>query len=293
MKVLVAEDDVTSRFMLQSLLQKWGYEVLTAADGDEAWHILTGEEAPKLAIIDWLMSGLEGPEICRRLREREQTKGNSIYTYLIMLTVRDEKKHILTGLEAGADDYITKPFDAQELHLRVGAGKRIVDLQEALRFHADHDTLTGLLNRRAVFEHLEIEIARSEREDHPLSIALLDLDHFKQVNDTYGHLIGDEVLRDASSRIIQQVRRYDVVGRYGGEEFLLILPGASRDEAFKIAERVREKIVSCPFSSGEIFLSASLGVALYNKASSVDEFIFAADTALYRAKKNGRNQTSF
>ncbi|MDD2206403.1 MAG: diguanylate cyclase [Aminobacterium sp.] len=290
MKVLVAEDDVTSRFMLKSLLEKWGYDVITASNGEEAWHILREENAPKLAVVDWMMSGLEGPDICKKLRVLEEEKKHSTYTYVIMLTVRDEKENILAGLEAGADDYITKPFDAQELRLRVGVGKRIVDLQEALRFYADHDPLTGLLNRRAIFERLDHEMARSRRENRALSVAILDVDHFKQVNDTYGHLAGDDVLRETALRIQDQLRKYDVVGRYGGEEFLIVLPGVALGEALKIAERVRKNIVKTTFGEKEILLSASLGVAEYDKISGVDEIIFASDTALYKAKKRGRNQ---
>lgn len=290
MKVLVAEDDVTSRFMLKSLLEKWGYDVITASNGEEAWHILREENAPKLAVVDWMMSGLEGPDICKKPRVLEEEKKHSTYTYVIMLTVRDEKENILAGLEAGADDYITKPFDAQELRLRVGVGKRIVDLQEALRFYADHDPLTGLLNRRAIFERLDHEMARSRRENRALSVAILDVDHFKQVNDTYGHLAGDDVLREMALRIQDQLRKYDVVGRYGGEEFLIVLPGVALGEALKIAERVRKNIVKTTFGEKEILLSASLGVAEYDKISGVDEIIFASDTALYKAKKRGRNQ---
>ena len=162
MRILIAEDDATSRLLLESLLRKWGYDVVVARDGEEAWRILSAENSPLIALIDWVMPGLEGPELCRRLRAH--VPNGSSYRYVILVTVRDEKVHIVKGLESGADDYITKPFDPHELRVRITAGQRVVELQEELRHMALYDSLTKLRNRRAIVDRLEEELSRSRRE---------------------------------------------------------------------------------------------------------------------------------
>jgi two-component system cell cycle response regulator len=297
MKILVAEDDATSLFMLQSLLEKWGYETVALSDGVEALSVLNGEDPPFLAILDWMLPGLSGPEICRRLRMGEEARKGRPYQYIIMLTVKGEKENVVAGLDAGADDYVTKPFDSQELQMRIKVGERILLLQEQLRKAALYDALTGLPNRRAVIDGLEGEFARSERSGESFAIALLDLDHFKEVNDRYGHLTGDSVLAESARRIRSAVRSYDLVGRYGGEEFLLVFPGLKGDDALRICERVCSVIEKKPFfpapqqGSGTPFtVTASLGICEWNPSSSgPDEMLMGADQALYRAKRKGRN----
>lgn len=308
MKILVAEDDATSLFMLQSLLMKWGYDVIAASDGQEALRVLTGENPPLLAILDWMLPGESGPEICRKLASRERLREGSAareemmkpYQYVIILTVKGEKENVVAGLEAGADDYITKPFDAHELKMRLMVGRRILDLQEKLRNAALFDALTGLLNRRAVIERLEQELARASREATPLSVALLDIDHFKDVNDTYGHASGDAVLVESAQRIRSSVRPYDIVGRYGGEEFLMVFPGAEGSVLDGICERIRNAFQGAPFYSAEndgdrstMDITVSIGISEYKNINDNVDFILAeADRAMYRAKRSGRNRVS-
>lgn len=289
MKVLIAEDDRTTQVMLESLLRKWGYDTVVVSDGNHAWRILSEEGAPSLAVIDWLMPGMEGTDICRKVRERNFKQG--IYQYIILLTVQGDQEDIVKGLEAGADDYVIKPFDSQELQMRLSVGKRILDLQAKLAFSASHDHLTRLLNRHALFDRLSGEIARADREDGPLVLALLDLDHFKVVNDTYGHIAGDDVLRAIAKEIPRYLRPYDVVGRYGGEEFVVILPGVSLDEGFVIMDRVREGISAKAIKTkeGTITVTISAGMAQYAPPMTMDDLISQADRALYRAKDGGRN----
>jgi len=296
MRILVAEDDSVSRLVLQSLLEKWGYEVVVANDGRAAWQNLQGEDPPTLAILDWMMPGLDGVEICAELRRQAREP----YTYVLLLTAKGQKQDIVAGLDAGADDYLTKPFDAHELRARLRSGCRIVELQEqlvqareALRLEATHDALTGLWNRAAMLENLQRELSRSERGETSVAVTMADLDHFKQVNDTHGHLVGDAVLREATRRMRSTTRAYDALGRYGGEEFLIVAPGIRQvKEALCQAERIRESVAREPIETfeGQVLVTVSLGVAVSGEIREADPLLHAADEALYRAKNAGRNR---
>lgn len=297
MKVLIAEDDVVSRRLLEAMLTRWGYEVVVTRNGDEAWRLLQRIDAPPLAILDWMMPGMDGVEVCRKVRQR----GQEPYIYLLLLTTKGRKENIIEGLDAGADDYLTKPFDPHELQVRLRTGKRIMTLQaeliearEALRVQAMHDPLTGIWNRRAILDVLGNELARSRREGLSVAVAIADIDHFKRINDTYGHLVGDTALCEAASRMRAQLRPYDAIGRYGGEEFLIVLPGCTSQDAFKLAERLRIGMSEDPIKipGGTIEVMCSLGVAASDMIVVLEPtaLIQAADSALYRAKAGGRNR---
>ena len=296
MKILLAEDNPVFQSMLKNMLTKWGYEVVLAGNGEEAWQILQQLQAPPLAILDWMMPGVDGVEVCRRLRAAQQR-----YVYVILLTAKTEQKDLVEGMDAGADDYVTKPFNTHELRVRLRAGRRILDLQEqlllaqdALRVQATHDGLTGLWNRTSILEILDREMARAGRESTPLAVLMADLDYFKQVNDTHGHLAGDAVLRESSRRMQAIIRAYDAVGRYGGEEFLVVLPGCDQSGGFAQAERLRQSISSKPFqtSSGDIPVTCSLGLSWTDGRGrfNTNALLRAADAALYQAKRAGRNR---
>lgn len=298
MRVLIAEDQAVSRRLLTHALEKWGYEVTAVRDGREAWDQLQRDDSPNLAILDWMMPGLNGVEVVRRIRERNAEP----YKYVILLTGRSEKGDLVEAMGSGADDYIVKPFNRDELEVRVRAGRRIVELQqelirmrEAVRHQARHDALTGLYNRGAILEILHRELGRARRERSALSIILADLDEFKRINDTRGHLAGDAVLREAARRMGSCVRGYDSVGRYGGEEFLCVLPGCEAAVAEGVAERIRTAVVAEPVTAGEgtLPISVSLGVASTSGPATptADALLQAADEALYRAKAAGRNCT--
>ena len=290
MKILVADDDAVSRRLLEVTLKKWGYDVVVAEDGDKAWDALQREDAPQLAILDWVMPGMDGPEICRQVR----TFGDQRYIYLLLLTAKSEKEDLVKGMEAGADDFLSKPFDAQELRARLRAGIRILELQETLRVQAMHDSLTGLWNRAATFDFLRRELSRARRQRAPVSIVMADIDHFKRINDTHGHLAGDVVLREVAQRLSFSVRGYDVTGRFGGEEFLIVLPGCTIQNAVDKAESLRACINQEPVDTpeGPIPVTLSLGVAVRDGAVKVDpdSLLRAADAALYRAKSGGRDR---
>jgi diguanylate cyclase (GGDEF)-like protein len=295
MKVLIADDSATSRKMLQKALARWGYEVVEAENGAEALDILEQPGAPPMAILDWVMPHLTGPEVCKRVRETRREP----YTYILLLTSKNSKDETIEGLEAGADDYIVKPFDQQELSVRLRAGKRIIDLQlslmearEELREKANKDLLTMLPNRSAIMATLETEIARCHRDHRSVGVVLLDIDHFKKVNDTYGHFAGDAVLRETASRLKSSMRAYDQVGRYGGEEFLVVLPNCDMAQARNQAERMRQRLQESKILAEdvEIPVTASFGVAISDLSDrNPDIFIRVADEALYRAKARGRN----
>jgi len=297
-RVLIAEDDPVSRHMLEAFLTKWGYGVVVAGDGREAWQVLQQDDAPKLAILDWMMPGMEGVQVCQRLRER----ADHPYVYVLMLTSRDRKQDLVEGIEAGADDYLIKPFDAHELRAHLHAGKRILDLQQqlisardALRVQATHDPLTGLWNHAAIFDILRRELERAQRQRTSLGVVMADLDHFKQINDTYGHPAGDAVLCEATRRMQSAVRTYDSIGRYGGEEFLIVVPGAEEASTLQQAERLRASISKAPIKvnhSSAIPLTISLGVTAPAEpaASNLESLLRAADLALYEAKRKGRNR---
>lgn len=290
MRILIADDEDGTRLKLETVLEKLGYEVVVARDGNEAWELLQRDDAPALALLDWLMPGLDGVEVCRRVRR----SGKLPYVYIVMLTVKGQKQDLVAGMDAGADDYLSKPFDVEELRVRLHAGERILALQEELRLQATHDDLTGVLNRGTVLEILRRELALVARKSVPVAIILADLDDFKQVNDRHGHAIGDTVLREAARRLSTPMRPYDAIGRYGGEEFLIVLPGCGVDSALLVAERVRCSVGGRPIttSAGDVAMTVSLGVSAVEKAPPrlADELIQAADDALYRAKRAGRDR---
>ncbi|MDX1978745.1 MAG: diguanylate cyclase [Bryobacteraceae bacterium] len=300
MRILIAEDSGPSRLVLERTLAKWGYDVISCRDGASAWSELQKDDAPRLAILDWMMPGYSGPDICRMLRLRSQEP----YTYVLLLTSRTQKEDLVEGMESGADDYLTKPFDQSELGVRIGAGMRLLRLQnelvnarERLRDLAMRDSLTGVWNRRSILDVLEKERARARRENVSVGVLMLDLDHFKSINDTYGHTAGDAVLQEAARRLSGSVRPYDGVGRYGGEEFLVVLPGCEEAAIRNRADAMRAGIAADPIDAdgNQIRITASFGCTVFRPQDEItlSDVIRAADEALYEAKREGRNRVCF
>lgn len=292
MKILIAEDEPISRRVLEANLLKWGYDVVIALDGQEALEIIQTPEAPSIIISDWMMPRMDGLTLCREIRRMDITG----YIYVILLTAKEAKEDVIEGLEAGADDFLTKPFNREELKYRTRIGERIINLESRILELANTDALTGVLNRRAFMERMAWETIRSHRDKTPLSFILTDIDHFKKVNDTYGHQVGDIVLQRFAEILSTSVRPYDFMGRYGGEEFVVCLPGADIFQAESIAERMRASTENAEIMLSEgspsIFITASFGTASYtgDPLDTVDLFIKRADDALYRAKHEGRNR---
>ena len=292
--ILIVDDEASLRKTLSASLTASGFAVEEARSGEEA--VAAVHKHPfDVVLLDINMPGMGGIEACRRIRSASPHAG------IVMITVRDFDDDKIRGLDAGADDYITKPFDQNELQVRLRAGTRLVDLQsqllkarEDLREQATRDSLTRLWNRSSILGELGRELARSERESRPLGVVIVDLDHFKQINDTYGHLAGDAVLREAARRMQNGIRQYDSIGRYGGEEFLILLPGCGEAEIFAQADRLRKQLAQAEMSVNDcsVRVTASFGVttALPGERCTEESLIRKADEALYVAKKSGRNR---
>ena len=296
MKILIADDEAMSRLLLQKTLERAGYEVTAVENGRQAAEQICKMDGPRLALLDWVMPEMDGPAVCREVRKRKERS----YVYMVLLTSKEAKEDVVAGLESGADDYLTKPFDGEELKARLRTGLRILELEdrlvearEEMRFKASHDALTSLWNRGMILELLGRELARSHREHASTSILLCDLDHFKNVNDTFGHLAGDEVLRETGRRLLSSVRSYDFVGRYGGEEFLVVLNNCDPAFGFARAEEIRKTIAQhqVQTSVGPVSVTMSLGVLLSQEWGfrPVEQLLLETDTALYAAKAAGRN----
>lgn len=297
MKALIAEDNPGFRQALEKLLKKWGYDVVAATNGRQALDVLRKDDPPRLAILDWMMPELDGVEVCRRVREQNREP----YIYILLLTAKDTAEELIEGMEAGADEYLRKPVNTQELRVRLRAGRRIIDLQEELvrarellRQQATRDCLTEFFNRGAMFEVLNRELKRAERESDPLSLIMTDLDHFKEINDRLGHPAGDAVLHEAARRMAACVRPYDAPCRYGGEEFVIVMPGCSLDDAIVRAEDIRAQLAATPIHvpEGLVNITCSVGVTATSGPAGFDSsaLLHEADEALYAAKNKGRNR---
>jgi diguanylate cyclase (GGDEF)-like protein len=300
--ILVVDDDIVSRTVVEKHLKKAGFQVATAANGQSALKAFDDHFFP-IVLTDWMMPGIDGPQLCRLIREK-QTEG---YVFIILITSRDSKTDIVSGLESGADDYLTKPIHPAEMVARVNTGIRILKLEKSLkkaneeiRMLSITDPLTSCFNRGYLNEHFPHELNRAKRYSHPLSVVLVDIDHFKRINDTYGHQVGDEVLKKFASCIQKEIRKkIDWVVRYGGEEFLIVLPETLRSGAFCMAERVRESVASMEMMIGNhnLKVTASFGGAcatFQNKCfqnTTMDQLINQADEQLYRSKREGRNKS--
>ncbi len=303
MRVLVAEDSQVWRRMLQKTLHKWGYDLLLVDDGIEALKALSAPDAPEMALMDWVMPGMDGIEVCRRVRE---TKSDSAL-YIIILTAKESTQDTVAALDAGADDYLTKPFHPEELHARLRVGERVVRLQNALQRAYERaldealtDPLTGLRTRRGFKEVLAEQIERAAGNGRPVSVLMADIDYFKRINDTYGHQTGDEILGGLADIFCQNLREgIDTVSRHGGEEFAFILPNTCSTNALEIAERIRLDVEEqiFPTETGPLRATISVGVATFDPLDTryeptPEKLLAEADENLYRAKADGRNRVA-
>jgi two-component system, cell cycle response regulator len=295
MRILIADDDVTSRNVLAAVLKKSGFEVTATVDGNEAWEALQQPDAPSIVILDWMMPGMDGLTILRKVRSLQTDRP----PYILMLTTKTEKAEIIAGLDAGANDYLVKPFDVGELRARVEVGRRMVVMQnallesrEALTHEATHDQLTGMFNRRAILNQLHKELLRAGRNNSLLAVGMCDIDHFKLVNDTYGHQTGDDVLCEFARILNNALREYDSIGRIGGEEFLIVSPMKTEMDCTSLFNRILLQISENKLSTrtGLLSVTSSIGVACSVAGSTVDSMLEAADAALYKAKNEGRNR---
>jgi len=291
MKVLIAEDEVISSRALEKSIKDWGYKTIITKNGKNAWEAIKKGDI-RLAILDWMMPGINGVELCHKIRQEIQEK-KSKYIYIILLTGKNQQGDIIAGLSAGADDYITKPFSFLELKVRLQNGERIIELEDSRLKLASYDSLTKVWNRNKILEFFKEELERCRRESQSTGLIMIDIDHFKKVNDSHGHFIGDAVLVEVASRLKGSIRKYDKIGRYGGDEMFIVLPDCNLINVKKIAERLRrcvsEQKIQTDKTDLEITLSAGGISSDISSLASGDELIQASDRALYSAKKKGRN----
>lgn len=297
LRILVVDDSAVSRKVLEYALEDQPCQVLFAHNGQEALQLVS-QHRPHVVITDWMMPDLSGPEVCRKIREQS---GNA-YTYIIVLTSSSNIDKLVEGLDAGADDYLTKPFQKRELLARIGVGRRIIAMQHEienknrlLEQAAQTDPLTGLPNRRAVEEYARKQIAGARRYKFPLCVIAADLDRFKLINDSYGHAAGDEVLRHFAAVLKANTRTADICGRLGGDEFILMLTHVEPKDVPMFLERLRNALASHDFAfdGNATFVNASFGFAGLNFAEpkAFGELLAEADAALYKAKAKGREES--
>jgi diguanylate cyclase (GGDEF)-like protein len=316
MKILIAEDDPVSRRVLVTQLTKWGHEVISTQSGQEAWQELSAPNAPHLAILDWMMPGMTGVEVCRKAREEIKDRP----LYLIILTALCRKEYVIQGLEAGADDYLTKPFDVHELRVRLQAGERIVDLQlslqervselemaivereqaeKALRDMTLTDDMTGLYNHRGFFTLAEHQIKTAKRSKQNSVLLFADMDGLKQINDSLGHAVGSAAIAKTAAILRKTFRDCDIIARLGGDEFVVLAPNVEVEESHVLIQRLRDNLKAFNCEEGNEFeLSLSIGaIALRHDCErSLDEYIGSADKAMYhekRLKKGDSSQHSY
>lgn len=296
MRILIVDDDPATLYSLKSLVNKWGYDVVTATTGREAFDTVKKSDIPLIVLSDYLMPDIDGMTLCESIRNIESE--NLMYTYFIITTTLEETKTPSSFLLNGADDFIKKPFDFEEVRAKLRVAERIMELtirlkqaNQYLQMLSTTDPLTGILNRRETFKYLESQIEKGSRMHFNLSIAMFDIDHFKKVNDTYGHPAGDEVLKNVVARVKKNLRKYDIFGRIGGEEFLLILPGSSLEDAVTVCERCRKEVKKTDISTekGDINVTISFGLTQFN-GQSMDEVVSIVDINLYEAKNSGRDR---
>ncbi len=301
--ILVVDDDIVSRTVIEKYLNKAGFDVTTVVNGREALAALGNRFFP-IILTDWMMPELNGPQLCRRIRDKK-TDG---YVFIILVTSRDSKTDIVSGLESGADDYLTKPIHPAELVARINTGIRILKLEQSLkqaneeiRILSITDSLTGCFNRTYLGERFPQELNRAQRYHRPLSLVLVDLDHFKNINDSYGHQVGDAVLKSFSACLLEQIRgQVDWTVRYGGEEFLIVLPETDCTGALVFAERLRRAVETLPIPHEQerIPITASFGgtCADFSRTDyrelTMELLINQADDLLYCSKREGRNRVN-
>ncbi|RZI44414.1 diguanylate cyclase [Herbaspirillum sp. HC18] len=290
MKILITDPDSDSLSRLDSAFRHWGYDIECAADVPAIWGGLLQSDAPLIAIIDCDAPGLGGLDLFRNIRATIKKRN----IYLILLAAHTDAAHLAESLEAGANNYITRSASDADLRICIETGRRLLELEEALAVRSTRDTLTGLYNRDAIVEHLKKETVRCQRERTPLSIVLTDLDLLQQINDRKGHLVGDTVLQEVSRRLGTALRSYDHLGRYGGDEMLMILPKCNTAGALEVAERARMAVAAYPINSesGELLTTITSVTATVSGQKDVapHTLLQIAETAMYRAKEKGRNR---
>ncbi len=291
MRVLIAEDEPISCRALEKSISGWGYETVTARDGQEAWTAIKKNDI-QLAVLDWMMPEIDGIELCRRIRGQVlEDKAKPIY--IILLTGRDHEEDIITGLSAGADDYVAKPFDFLELKIRLQNGERIINKEKEPVDSSSYDSLTRIWNRNTILGFFNEELVRGRKENRATGLIIVDIDHLGSFNRTYGHSVGDSVLIEVVNRLKTNIRSYDRLGRYGGDELAVVLPHCGLIHVEGIAERLRRSLCETKIKTRKGPLNITISLAGTSSDVSPhatgEELRQACDRALLSAKDKGTN----
>jgi diguanylate cyclase (GGDEF)-like protein len=294
--VIVAEGDKASRLAMLAWLKDWAYTAMPAVNGEHALELLRQPGGSTLALVGQKLRGIDGPGLCRKIKRRRSAR-----TYVVLLTGKGNEQEVAAALHAGADDCLQEPFRASELQMRLRAGQRILQLQQkleaaqkALKFGTTHDALTGIFNRDMIASTLDRELARALRTRKALGILKIDLCHLREINRLHGHQVGDAVLQEVAQRLHSSLRAYDSVGRYGAEEFLVIIPEIAPENLSSVVTRLRACVTQTPISAGAgplniaVSIGAS-GMGAGTQGLGVHFLLHAADVALYLSRRSGRN----
>lgn len=296
---MIVDDDPLERMIVEKVLKRNNHEVIAANNGLEAWKHIQ-DDPVRFVITDWMMAEMDGLALIEKVRQADFP----YYIYMILLTAKDNISDIVAGLNTGADDYLTKPFDPLELQARIMVGERILMLEDSLRQTRDqlehqalHDNLTGLMNRRAIYKYIQLELEKARRAPAPFSIIFLDIDDFKKVNDRFGHMTGDTLLKALADVLRSRCRPYDGLGRWAGDEFIVALPNTTSENAVKVANRIldsAQQVQVVPSGAEDFRFGISAGIATVASIPAADmlleQLIQCADEALYRAKNAGKNR---
>ncbi len=292
---LIVEDDKETRELIHEFIKDIFIKVYKTKSAEEAQILLKSDETIQLILLDWNLPGLSGIEFSKILRETTDNR----YIYILMITGEQSSDSMILAYEKGVDDYIVKPFQFSELKAKLKSAQRIIEMENKLRkkykeahYKSIYDSLTNVFNRAEIFEKLNVEYVRHTRNKLIFGIILIDIDYFKKINDTFGHQYGDYVLKKTAEIIKNRCRSYDYIGRYGGEEFLIICPETDKNSLYSIANRIREAVMEYDFEYKNVKsnITISAGIATSDETHSFDSMLELADKRLYNSKSSGRNK---
>ena len=291
MKVLVAEDDLTSRTMLSFIVKKWGFMPIEVEDGKKALLELQKEDGPKIALLDWSMPEMDGLEVVQKIRLSVGIQ----QPYIIFITTKGDREDVLKGISAKANDYILKPYDENELRLRLEVARHKIEIKQAVEDAVLKDPLTGVLNRGPILNYLENKVTLANRDGNSLAIGIINVENITEVNKENGHRVGDDLLCEFTKLLQSRIRSSDCIGRYGGDQFLIVSYGIATNEIEPFFRQLHNEVIKETYETrgGPVSIKINLGVVIMEKDSNVDSLLTDAENALEIANRSGQNKIVF